>query len=303
MLLFTILTVPTILFMCFQCRPIRGIWERNMNAHCVSPPVITKINQAYSVFSIIMDIICVFIPIMVFGNLQHNWRKKLAVFCLLGLGLCTAGAAAARAALYYFEGDDPTWGLIPEAICASVEQNVGIIVTCMPALRQFFTMSNKKCNAGHSASSEKPFAGEKPSAGEKPFTGENPFAGANPFITSPLSPPTDPRHSEQITPPDSASSSNITEKRHTQQTTGNEDYQSPTLSIASRLSRMSLIPASPTLSIASRLEKLQGAKDSQNEQTVRYKKKWEDRRGSRPTLGNSAVLGYSCEISSPKSST
>ena len=165
----------------------------------------------------------------------------------------------------------------------------------MPALRQFFTMFNKKCNAGHSASSEKPIAGEKP------FTGENPFAGANPFITSPLSPPMDPRHSDQITPPDSASS-NFTEKRP-QQTTGNEDYQSPTLSIASRLSRMSLIPASPTLSIASRLEKLQGAKDSKNEQTVRYKKKWEDRRGSRPTLGNSAVLGYSCEISSPRSPT
>ena len=164
-------------------------------------------------------------------------------------------------------------------------------MSCMPALRQLFTMFNKKRNARHSASSEKPFAGEKT------------FAGAEPFITSPLSSPMDHRHSDQITPPDSASSSNLTDKRHTQQTIDTKNKSSPTLSIATRFSRMSLTPASPTLSIASQLEKLQGTKDSHKEQTVGYKKKWEDRRGSRPTLGNSAVLGYTCEISSPKSPT
>ena len=155
-------------------------------------------------------------------------------------------------------------------------------------------MFNKKRNARNSASSEQPLAGEKSVAGEKPF------AGAKPFITSPLSPPIEHRHSDNINPPDSASSSKFTEKRHIQQTTDNEKNSRPTLSIATRLSRMSLTPPSPTLSIASQLEKLQGAKDSHKEQTG-YKKKWEDRRGSRPTLGNSAVLGYTCEISSPKS--
>ena len=161
----------------------------------------------------------------------------------------------------------------------------------MPALRQFFTMFNKKRNARHSASSEQPLAGEKP------------FAGVKPFITSPLSPPVEHRHSDHVNPPDSASSSKFIEKRHTQQTIDNENNPRPTLSIATRLSRMSLTPTSPTLSIASQLEKLQGAKDSHKEQTVGCKKKWEDRRGSRPTLGNSAVLGYTCEISSPKSPT
>ena len=47
MLLFTILTIPMILFMAFQCIPIRGIWDRNVNAHCVSPSVITRISQAH----------------------------------------------------------------------------------------------------------------------------------------------------------------------------------------------------------------------------------------------------------------
>ena len=155
----------------------------------------------------------------------------------------------------------------------------------MPALRQFFTMLSERRNARHLASSEKP------------------FAGAKPFITSPLSPPIEYRQSDHITPPDSALSSNFTDKRHAQQEIDKEDNPSPTLSIASRLGHMSSTPVSPTLSIVSRLERLHGAKDGHKEQTVRYKKKWEERRASRPTLGNPAVLGYSCDISSPKFAT
>lgn len=47
MLVFTSLTVPMILFICFQCVPVSGIWDRNVNARCVSPSVTTKIAQAH----------------------------------------------------------------------------------------------------------------------------------------------------------------------------------------------------------------------------------------------------------------
>ena len=47
MLLFTILTIPMILFMSFQCIPVRGLWDRNINAHCVPPSVVTRISQAH----------------------------------------------------------------------------------------------------------------------------------------------------------------------------------------------------------------------------------------------------------------
>lgn len=39
------------------------------------------------VFAVIMDILCVLLPIMVFRKIQIGWRDKLALFALLALGL------------------------------------------------------------------------------------------------------------------------------------------------------------------------------------------------------------------------
>ena len=75
-----------------------------MQAQCLSAAAITKINQGWggsysvmaffpavtyvrSVITVIMDTLCVLLPILVFGKLQISWRIKLAVFTLLGLGL------------------------------------------------------------------------------------------------------------------------------------------------------------------------------------------------------------------------
>ena len=46
MVFFAVTAMATFLSMCFQCIPIRGIWDETINAHCISTAATTKINQA-----------------------------------------------------------------------------------------------------------------------------------------------------------------------------------------------------------------------------------------------------------------
>lgn len=104
MVFFTLCTLAVSFVICFQCNPTRAIWDREIEARCLSAAAITKINQGWGgsfsvvillssftymgpVITVIMDTICVLLPVLVFGKLQISWRTKLAVFILLGLGL------------------------------------------------------------------------------------------------------------------------------------------------------------------------------------------------------------------------
>lgn len=173
---------------------------------------------------------------------------------------------------------------------ASLEQNIGIIVASIPAFRQLFTVFKKHRNTQHSHTSEKP------------------FAGANPFITSPLSPLTEEEQTGHIPFPNSPVSS-ITKTMEIKLETDNGNTSSPTTSMVPRLELINL----PTEKAhRGKGQKIAKAKECNEISGCNRKwecnkkrecnKKWEQRRESRPTLGNLAVLGYSCNIEggSPK---
>ena len=94
-------------------------------AVCVPTLFPLKLLLTGTALTIMMDLICVLLPILVYRKLQISWRDKLAVFVLLGLGLLsvlpgfdtsptsltlcsTAGAAIARTLLYKFKSNNPT---------------------------------------------------------------------------------------------------------------------------------------------------------------------------------------------------
>ena len=156
-----------------------------------------------------------------------------------------------------------------------MEQNIGIIVASMPALNQISIVFKSTPKAQRSHCSERP------------------FAGANHFITSRLAPSTDDMRSDQIPSPD-PSVSVFAEKIDSQQEVENENKSSPTTGIPSRLVCTDVS-----------CEERHGFKHRQDAKARECNKKWEERRASMPTLGNLAVLGYSCEIEggSPKLTT
>ena len=104
MVFFTLGTLAVCFVVGFQCIPIQAIWDRRIQAQCLSDPALTKVNQGWggsyavtafipaityvrSVITVIMDTLCVLLPVLVFGKIQISWRSKVAVFTLLGLGL------------------------------------------------------------------------------------------------------------------------------------------------------------------------------------------------------------------------
>ena len=148
----------------------------------------------------------------------------------------------------------------------SVEQNVGIIVASIPVLRQLFTNLSKRRNPRYSHSSEAP------------------FRGGDHLNRSPVHPSVEDVGSDHV-PSSSSPVSTFKRKGGTEVEVESENKYSPTFSIASRLGRMSLSA-----------EKGQGAEGSRNAKASKGSRQWEEKRDKLITLGNPAVLGYSCEI-------
>lgn len=150
-----------------------------------------------------------------------------------------------------------------------MEQNIGIIVASIPALNQLLIVFKRKPKAQQSHSSERP------------------FAGANHFITSPLRSSFNDMGSDQIQSPD-PSVSVFTEKMDSQQEVEDKNKSSPAMDFPSHLARTDMS-----------CEERHDVKEAKKKEC---NKKWEERRESRPILGNFAVQGYKCEIEggSPK---
>ena len=123
-----------------HCRPLAALWNPQVHGSCLSTH--TTVLAGYIGFSIdvITDLVCAGIPILVIHRLQMNYRTKVALCILMGLGVFTAGCAVAKAiTLKGVFADDYTWGFTKPATWAAVEQFVGIIIASIPALRPLFS--------------------------------------------------------------------------------------------------------------------------------------------------------------------
>ena len=144
----------------------------------------------------------------------------------------------------------------------------------MPVLRQLFTDFKKRRNPQDSHSSERPFRG-----------GDNPSG-------SPLHPSIENAERDPNSSLNSPTSTTFDSKKGAKSEIDSENKSSPTFSITSRFGRMSLTA-----------EQELGAEDCPNAKTNRCSRQSQAKHDSLVTLGNPAMLGYSCEIEggSPKS--
>ncbi|KAL6715361.1 hypothetical protein ACLMJK_007627 [Lecanora helva] len=99
-----------------------------------------------------MDVVCVILPIPFIQKIQIAWRSKLGLIFVLALGLFTAVAAGLRLGLFHAASFNFTWNLIPTAMFACLEQNVGIVAGCMPSLQQLSVVIRRKRHIRHSSS-------------------------------------------------------------------------------------------------------------------------------------------------------
>ena len=68
-----------------QCRPLRGFWDKSVEATCFDGNLFFIVNQA---FNVVMDFVLLALPLPIIWRLHRSWREKLGlsgVFLIGGL--------------------------------------------------------------------------------------------------------------------------------------------------------------------------------------------------------------------------
>ena len=115
---FVVITVATFMLILLGCVPIQGTWDREVKARCISRSAISviartqggmfnpflfpllfdsffhlkpkhtnKLIRAPPAICVLMDFLCVVLPIFFLRNLQAEIGRKISLFSLLALGL------------------------------------------------------------------------------------------------------------------------------------------------------------------------------------------------------------------------
>ena len=136
---FLIITHLALFFLeVFQCLPVDKVWNLDVAGKCMSEQTIMNILIAQCVISFLTDFICAAFPIVLLRNLHIKRQSKIALCCLMGLGIITGGIAIARTATaWQVKSEDLSWVGVPNAMTRIFEVNIGNIAACVPILKPF----------------------------------------------------------------------------------------------------------------------------------------------------------------------
>ncbi|KAK4107818.1 hypothetical protein N656DRAFT_784967 [Canariomyces notabilis] len=148
-----VVDVGTVIISFSQCQPLEGFWNKSIASTCWPPFVqqYTGFTQG-SVCSLI-DLILALFPASMFWSLKMQWKQKVALSSLMGLGVFamiasivkTVGLRAITAT------DDLTYEMANLAIWWTLEANLVLIAASVPTLRPIFKVKRGQIRDGGSA--------------------------------------------------------------------------------------------------------------------------------------------------------
>ncbi|OAG09283.1 uncharacterized protein CC84DRAFT_1081348, partial [Paraphaeosphaeria sporulosa] len=119
------------------CRPIYATWDiRVKHAVCLSSKILSLASGIQGLWSVVTDLICTSLPLVIVWKLHMGREQKIAVTVLVSFGLVTTGCSIGRC-IYYATTKfppDQTWSGIDLAVWTSLESNIGIFAANLPAL-------------------------------------------------------------------------------------------------------------------------------------------------------------------------
>ncbi|EFR01756.1 hypothetical protein MGYG_04758 [Nannizzia gypsea CBS 118893] len=126
-------TFPTV----FQCKPIRAYWDRSVPHKCIEN---AQWRVSYALLNVITDFFILFLPIRESILLLSGRRDKILVIFIFSLGLFCCVVSIIRTTTIFGTSDnhDPLWSVALISVWSAIELNTGIIVACLPMLRQSF---------------------------------------------------------------------------------------------------------------------------------------------------------------------
>ncbi|GBF67139.1 hypothetical protein TMEN_9862 [Trichophyton mentagrophytes] len=128
----------TIGFTCpsvWQCKPIHAYWARSIPHKCIEN---AQWRVVYSGLNVATDLLIYLLPIKQTIALPMRTRDKLAVISIFSLGgfVCVISIVRITYIIGKSDNRDPLWSIAPLALWTTIELNTGIIVSCLPMLRQ-----------------------------------------------------------------------------------------------------------------------------------------------------------------------
>ncbi|KYK61997.1 hypothetical protein DCS_03142 [Drechmeria coniospora] len=122
----------------FQCTPVSYYWNQYVDANpggqCININLVGWLNAAIGV---LIDLWMIGLPLTQVMTLRLHWKKKVGVIImfLFGTFITIVSILRLHSLIYFATSDNPTWDLWTPAVWSVIEVNVGMICTCLPALR------------------------------------------------------------------------------------------------------------------------------------------------------------------------
>jgi len=122
-----------------QCKPLPVLWGEG-TGKCMSGADLRFATFFNASFGVVTDLVLAFIPIPMLFKLRVNWKLRVAVCCILSLGIFATSAAFVK---IYFTNDfgkqgDFLWDSTDLTIWTTVEICVAVIASSIPCLKALF---------------------------------------------------------------------------------------------------------------------------------------------------------------------
>lgn len=125
-----------------QCRPMHFLWDATgtVKAVCFSPLGLRACAYFNATCGIFADFVFALLPIPMLWSVKINMRVKIALFCILGLGLFATAACIVKVVYLssYGSHGDFLWDTVNITIWTSCELNVGIFAASIATLKPLF---------------------------------------------------------------------------------------------------------------------------------------------------------------------
>ncbi|KAE9364734.1 hypothetical protein N431DRAFT_550158 [Stipitochalara longipes BDJ] len=142
--LLTVAQIWGALTMTGGCVPLESLWNFDVHGKCWPYMVVTTGPYINTSVGILVDWIFVILPIYLLWNTYMDTRAKIAVNCILGLGVFTATISLVKILkLRDLLSFDPTFAGVDLTRWSIIELNVGIIAASLPSLRPLFKCLNR----------------------------------------------------------------------------------------------------------------------------------------------------------------
>ncbi|CAG8972395.1 hypothetical protein HYALB_00007147 [Hymenoscyphus albidus] len=121
-----------------ECDPVKKYWDPKTPGKCWDTRVRIYSIYVQVAYSVITDVICTSLPVVVLWNVKIKLNLKIAVSCLMSLGLIATICAVVRATSLGTVVTDLSYDYCIAAIWANTELHLGIIATNLSLSRSIY---------------------------------------------------------------------------------------------------------------------------------------------------------------------